>query len=307
MRLIDDNIDWQAYEEEPERAKVISPKALAQEVIDAFYGDAEKAGDLLPWDKAQERFRLRSREVTVWAGINGHRKSMITSQIALGLMRQGKKVLIASLEMRPAQTMQRMTRQAAATECPSIPYIRAFHRWTDGKLWIYDHLGHCEPSRILAVCRYAARELGCEHLVIDSMMKIVAGTDDYTGQKVFVGDLCALALAHGVHVHLVAHAKKAESERDALNKFSVKGASEIGDQVDNLVLVQKNLRKAEKIAAGVECDEHDQFLTVAKQRNGEYEGTMGLFFDSGSLGFVEREGGKPTPLVIQREPGEDDE
>lgn len=298
MRLIDDNIDWQAYAEEPERAKVISASTLAQEVIDSFYGDEEAKGDFLPWEKTTDRLRLRRREVTVYAGINGHRKSTITSQIALGLMRQGEKVLLASFEMRPAQTMNRMTKQAAATAEPSIPYISAFHRWTDGKLWIYDHLGHCDPARVLAVCRYASRELGVKHLFIDSLMKVVANVDDYSGQKAFVGDLCAFALAHDVHIHLVAHAKKAESERDAINKFSIKGASEISDQVDNVILVQKNKKKEDKIGAGVECDEHDQFVTVAKQRNGEYEGTMGFFFHGPSMSFVEREGARPAPLAI---------
>ena len=307
MRVIPDDFPWQEYDELPERSKVKRASACVEEVIDAFYGPNESKGAYLPWDKAQDKFRVRRREVTLLAGINGHYKSTLASQIALGLMRQGESVLACSFEMRPAATMQRMTKQAAATDEPAIPYIRKFHRWTDDRLWIYDHFGTCEPSKAVAVSQYAARDLGVKHVVIDSLMKCVRGQDDYTGQKVFVGDLCTLALAYDLHVHLVAHARKGQSETDALDKFDIKGAGEISDQVDNVIIVQRNKRKERAREKGEADDSPDLFFNICKQRHGAFEGTLGLWFDEKSGAFVERQDGRAAALTFQREPGEDDE
>lgn len=293
MQLIEDDFNWQDFDVAPERAKVIAASTLTDDVINLFYGPDEAKGEYLPWDKASNHgLRLRSREVTVYAGINGHYKSTVTSQIALHLMRQDERAMIASFEMRPAQTMRRMSRQAAGSAEPSMAFLRKFHQWTDDRLWIYDQLGNCEARKILAVCRYAAGELKVRHLFIDSLMKCVPGTDDYTAQKLFIGDLCALALTFDVHIHLVAHARKSGAETDHIDKFSVKGASEIGDQADNVVLVQRNkIKEKAKDKGEVDDGKPDVFYTVAKQRNGAYEGVLGFWFNQDAMTFVEKPDG----------------
>jgi twinkle protein len=298
MKTIPDDFDWQAFDELPERSKVIPASKMADEVVDLFYGSEEVKGAFLPWEKTMDKLRVRPREVTLYAGINGHGKTMLTSAIALGLMRQDERVLLCSFEMRPGQTMQRMTRQAAVSAEPSIPYIRAFHKWTDDRLWIYDHFGTCEPHKAIAVAQYAARELGVKHVFVDSLMKCVRGSDDYTGQKVFVGDLCTLALAHDMHVHLVAHARKGQHEGDALDKFDIRGAGEIADQVDNVVMIQRNKRKEAAREKGEADDSPDVFVNVCKQRHGNYEGTLGFWFDGASGTYCERSNGRQPALNL---------
>lgn len=306
MHVIPDTFDWQAYDELPERSRVRRASDFADEVVDLFYGAEEVKGAFLPWEKAADKLRLRRREVTLYAGINGHGKTLVTSQIALSLMRQGERVLLCSFEMRPAQTMQRMTRQAAVSGEPAIPYIRKFHVWTDDRLWIYDHFGTCEPNKAIAVAQYAAREFGVRHVFVDSLMKCVRGSDDYTGQKVFVGDLCTLALAHDLHVHLVAHARKGQHEGDSLDKFDIRGAGEIADQVDNVVMIQRNKRKeAARKRGDADDGAPDVFLNVCKQRHGNFEGNLGFWFNAESGTYAERLNGRASPLNLPREPGEE--
>jgi twinkle protein len=108
----------------------------------------------------------------------------------LNVMQREQKVCLASLEMKPADTMAKMTRQAAATGNPSTGFIREFAKWTDERLWIYDHLGRLASARALAVATYVRKELGIDHMVIDSLMKCGVGVDDYTAQRDFV-DGCA--------------------------------------------------------------------------------------------------------------------
>ena len=47
-------------------------------------------------------------------------------------------------------------------------------------------------------------------------------------------------------------------------------------------------------------DEHDQFLTIAKQRHGEYEGTLGLWFDPKALAFSEFSHAELRPIQLPR-------
>lgn len=300
MNLISDSVDFDSYfrENHDEGAKIKPASAWVQGVIDRIYGE----GSASHWtqtgfDKMRDKFDLRKGEVTVWAGINKHGKTTFLSNVMLNVMQAGQKVCIASLEMTPDDSMLKMTRQAAGIGNPSIPYIRAFHRWTDGRLWIYDHVGRLAAPRALAVATYVRKELGLDHLVIDSLMKCGIGVEDLTGQKDFIDGLCAIARDTGLGIHLVCHMRKGENERMAPGKFDVKGAGEITDMVDNIVIVWKNIRKAEKPEE--KPDEPDSYVRIAGQRHHPWEGSFAFWFDKESQQFLEHRHMRPSFLDLE--------
>lgn len=302
MNLINDNIDFEAYfrDNTDEGAKVKPASSWADAVVDRFYGaGAESNWTPTGFSKTGGKFDLRPGEVTIWAGVNGHGKTTYLSHIMLNVMQAGQKVCLASLEMKPADSMAKMARQASGTDKPSIAFIRAFSRWTDRKLWIYDHLGRVASSRALAIATYARKELKCDHLVIDSLMKCGIGVDDYTAQKDFVDGLCAIARDTGLAIHLVCHMRKGENERTAPGKFDVKGAGEIADLTDNLVIVWKNLRKPDKPDEDSKTTDPDAFVRIAKQRHHSWEGSFAFWFDTGSQQFMEYERARPTYLELE--------
>ena len=55
-------------------------------------------GVTMPWPKTHNSFKFRPGEVTLYAGSNGGGKSLITGQIALGLIKQKQKICIQSFE-----------------------------------------------------------------------------------------------------------------------------------------------------------------------------------------------------------------
>jgi twinkle protein len=284
MELIPDDIDFAQYETREEWHKVKPASAFLDAVLDRMANPETHLGTPLPWSKV-DGYRMRKSEVTVWAGVNGHGKSMVLSHVMLNAMASGKKCVIASMEMTPVRTMERMLRQASCGDQPTMEYARRFHRWTDGRMWIYDHLGMVDPKRMLAVIRYCWEHIRPDHFVVDSLMKCGMNPDDYGGQKLFLNGLCNIAMETGMHIHLVAHARKGEKETDRLDKFDIKGTSEITDQVDNVILVQRNKRK-EASKDGKLADEPDAFLTVAKQRHGDWEGTAGLWYHHPSQSYL---------------------
>lgn len=303
MKTIDAQmIDFDAYLKGPdEAANIKSASDWAQAVIDRMYSDSLAViGKSLPWKKTGSNFRIRPGEVTLWPGTNGHGKSVVIGQIMLDLMAKGERVCIASMEMSPVATMERICRQAAGEAMPKIKYIRELHKWTDGKLWLYDQHGTVKAERILTVMRYCHEELKITQFVIDSLMKCGMDEDDYNGQKRFIDQICAHAKDTGMHVHLVAHSRKGKDEMSAPGKMDVKGTGAITDQVDNVMTVWRNKQKEADLLNGKTTDDQqpDTMIICDKQRHYAWEGRIGLWFDKESFQFTENPYDRPETLQI---------
>jgi len=131
----------------------------------------------MPWSKTINEFDFRSGEVTLYAGTNGSGKSLITGQIALGLIKQDQKVCIMSFEMKPKRTILRMTRQFSGTDLDNPilknkleinnQYLERLKTFSTGKLWLYDQQGTTNSGQVIAVARYCAVELGITHIFVD--------------------------------------------------------------------------------------------------------------------------------------------
>lgn len=289
----DADIDWSKYElPEAEQARVRSAISWRDDVVQHFLDPESARGAYMPWAKMAGQFRVRPGELTVWSGYNGHRKSMMLNQVMLALMQQSERVLIASLEMRPVQTLARMARQSIGVLDPSVPAIDAMFAWMRPRLWLYDQLGTVMANRMIALARYAREEIGAQHVVIDSLMKCGIASDDYGGQKSFVDKLSTLAKDTNLHIHLVAHARKGEDESRPPNKMDISGTADLTNMADNVITVWVNKKKfAAQEAGNRDLDEKpDAMLTIEKQRNGEYEGRCNLWFHSASMQFHARDG-----------------
>ena len=294
--ILTDDIDFRLYERETDAAAKVKPASVwMAELIERIKNPDRTKKVFLPWEKAKDVFNFRPGEVTLWAGQNGHGKTQVVSQVVLSLMGQGEKCCIASFEMKPATTLQRFARMYAG-ENPFSPAFqseegvsavldlyREFGEWSDGKLWLYDQTGTVEATRVIGMARYCAKELGITQVVIDSLMKCVQGEDDYNGQKTFVDDLTALARDNQIHVHLIHHTRKPTNENHIPDKYDNKGSGAITDLVDNVMMVWRNKAKEDaykaKGAHSNKQTECDASILCRKQRNGEDEPTIALWFD----------------------------
>lgn len=294
-RLIPD-VDFDEYLRggDDGRAKVRPASEFADDVVRLIHGEPETSGAATPWPKVENRLRFRSGEVTLWAGVNGHGKSALLGYVVLNTLVVGARACIASLEMPPPATLGRMCRQAAGSNAPTPEWIHRFHVWTDDRLWLYAHQGQVHADRMLAVARYCRKELGIDHFVIDSIMKWGMAPDDYGAQKNFVDALCSLARDTGLHVHLVHHIRKGESEKAIPDKFDIKGAGEIVDLVDNALIVYRNKRKETQLENATDPRKVDELagvpdtvLICEKQRHFSWEGRINLWFDRDSQQLLE--------------------
>lgn len=311
-----DEIDFAAFERETDAQQKVKPASMwIAELIDRIRNPVKEVRAVMPWRKTHGMVQFRPGEVTVWGGANGNGKSLVTGQVALSLCAQGEKVCIASFEMKPAKTLERMGRQFSGFN-PSDPAFAGsevamkglidvyeqFRDWTDNQLWLYDQQGTVTAKQVIAVVRYCAKEKGITHFFIDSLMKCVASEDDYNGQKLFVDELTSIARDNGIHIHLVHHIRKPADENHKPSKYDYKGTGAITDQVDNVISVWRNKAKEKKREEGKGMDEKepDALLICDKQRNGEWEGSIGLWFHRESMQYVGGPG--EEPLLMYRHP-----
>lgn len=267
-------------------------------------------GDRLPWSGAKEKIGFDGGQVTVWAGYNGHMKSMLLGKVMMW-MSQTTKVGIASFEMPVIDTIERMIYQAAGC-VPSEAFGQKWAEWSTDKIYLYDQLDTVPAARVLGVMFYMAKELGIKHIMIDSLAKCGLAYGDGNAEKKFIDTLAAAAKALDVHIHLVTHLRKPSKSGVAIipDKYDVKGAGEITDLVDNVMIVWMDKKRARlsrlQMAGNVlSSDETDYLmenpshrLICEKQRHSEFEGTIPLWFDNVSLQFLPNDTGRILPFAI---------
>ena len=301
-----DSIDVEKYLHANDVTLQVKPaRDWLESIKESYLSTEQRHKIVMPWPKTHDTFAFRPGEVTVYAGGNGGGKSLITGQIALYLIRQRQCVCIASFEMKPEKTLERMLRQFSGEfiddpltndrEKYITSLVSRMDRYLSNQMFIYDQQGTTSPDKVIAMCRYCALELGVKHVFIDSLMKCVKGEDDFNGQKNFVDELTAVARDHNIHIHLVHHIRKLVNEEQQPNKHDLKGSGSISDQVDNVFLMWRNKKKENMRNRGEQVDEMqpDAFLMCEKQRNGDHQEWYGLHFHSASQQFVEKLGALP--------------
>jgi len=305
--LNSEEVDFAAYLKATEtQEKIREAKVYLEKLKNDLLNPKTTPKITMPWHTTLNKFDFKAGEVTLYAGGNGGGKSLITGQVAMGLVKQNQKVCLMSFEMKPERTLERMTRQFSGENLSNplltnrknmiVDYFNRLIKFTDKKMWLYDQQGTVTSEQVIAVARYCAIELGINHIFIDSLMKCVKGEDDYNSQKYFVDELTSLARDHQVHVHLVHHIRKNESDKVIPNKFDIRGASAITDMVDNVFIIYRNKAKESQIRDGkvVDHEKHpDTYLNCEKQRNGEYEESHYLYYHKDSQQFIDDPNGVP--------------
>jgi len=302
-------IDWGKWDEINEGASIIPASSVVDQVKEYMEGGGALSGPRLPWDKTRDLFAFRPGEVSLWSGYNKSGKSLVLSQIMLDMIKV-EPSLVASYEMKLHLLMYRKARQAAGVENPSHEFVDRFHEWTNNRLWLYDHYGNVQSERVRQMINYAVQEIGVKHVVIDSLMKINIAMEDKHTIRQFVNDLTMLAQVHNIHIHLVAHSKKPESQSGGMvqragARYNVAGSSDISNQVDNIFIMSRNEQKEELIERG-EADEDilawpDAVLRLDGCRHGEWTGNINLWFDPPSQQYKESQNGPLLPFPNARE------
>ena len=311
--LIDNGLDVakQILNDCYESAKWQDPSQLqnvsnfVDDVVDFFAeSEGDDAGFVSGFEKIdREDIRFRPFELWGLTGINGSGKSMWLNQVTLNAVQQGKKVLIASMEMSPKQTLGRMCRQHTAQYRPADDVVAKSLDILSPNLWLYVDTLLPDLDHLLSVCQYGYQRYGIDVMIIDSMTNLVSQTDNEAQQKC-MEKLVNFKQQLDVTIFLVTHARKGENESKAPGKFDTKGSGSITDLADGFMSLWKNKAKQDHIRncqlIGTEPDpdivqKPDVIVDVLKNRHGGFEGKSGFYFDPKSCQYLERPNHTPSP------------
>ena len=313
--IIPNNIDFAAFAKlvGDKEAQEIHPADHWRKELQSYLKDGNVTkGSKLPWKITEGRFQIREGELTIYCGDNGHLKSMFLGQAFLGLAKT-ERCAIASMEMKPEHTLARMCRQAVGNSEPSESYIDKFMDWSHDRLFIYNQLDRVESSRVIGMVWYAAKELGCKHIMIDSFMQCgvpIDGPGAFTAQSDFINRLCWCAKTLNCHIHLVAHFRKRQETNLIGSRYDIAGSGKISDLAFNVAICWKNETRElarSKLKDGLaltdeeqhEIDEGRDFaIKIDKQRNDEFLGRLGFFLDTDSLQLMTRKGARPEIMEL---------
>jgi twinkle protein len=200
--------------------------------------------------------------------------------------------------MPPDSTVSRMLRQCAGTTKTTREYADRFANALS--LWVYNHVGNLKTDTVYGMIHYMAKEQNIKHVMIDSLVKCGVNSEKNEPQKAFISKIQDIAKEHKIHIHIVHHTRKGQHETDRPDKYSVKGAGEIVDLTDNLILVSRDKKKENEIqklimknedTSFLKAEKPDCYLSISKQRHGDFEGVFGFWFDSESTQWLENNSG----------------
>lgn len=295
--LISDSVDFEAYLAQTKHSREIFEKSAYKDSLDDYIDNAAaRKGSFLPWDCNGDKIGIRHSEVSLWAGVNGHGKTLAIGQAVLGFIEQKEKVLVCSFEMSPEACLSSMLLQASCSNAMSKSDRLRFFKWKQDHLYMFEKRGRVTPTALLGACKYAADNLGVKHIVIDNLTMVMDSEDDYNSQKQFILQLTELALDLKVHFHVVVHCRKGKDEYTAPNKFDIKGTGSLIDLAQNIFIIHRNIKKEEEVSNGMAYDFSipDATFTCVKQRSGDgWLGVIPLWFEKQSKQFMSFSRGYP--------------
>lgn len=244
--------------------KVRRAREYLEDYLASWFDQLLESGLELPF---KFPWRIRPAETTVWTGIEKSGKTTMLSFILMALLAQGERALVASFEVRPVKTLKKYSRQAFGgliydreklklwlTEAEKEVYQRQARAdaietlaWLDQGVWLYDHVGIAHWKDVLDDMRWARRRHGITQFVLDNFMRLGIAKDDYAQQADAMTAIAGLAQELDAHIHVVVHQNKQEGHKGPSGKRSVSGAFEIIANAHNIVEVQRDERKGQRI------------------------------------------------------------
>ena len=265
-----------------EQERSIKPaNEFTKEVLDHYLVGEQVKGVALPWGDPST-FRLRDGECSIVGGINSSGKSLVCGQILLKAMESGERCLSCSLEMSPKSQLARMWRQASLDRQPDLDFGLMFNAWAKDRLYFFDKQGSVDLDTLMAVIRYSIDHYDTRMILVDSLMTIGGiANDDYTAQKNVVCRLTDACRELECHIILVCHARKTMSVRDKIDRFSIRGAGELTDRVDNVILLGRYYSE--------NPEDPDSYLSISKARHWDMaEAEFDLHLHMESLNLLEK-------------------
>lgn len=245
-------------------------------------------------------------EVSLWSGNNASGKSTLLGQLALNAVQAGFPTALFSGELTANRVKQWIQLQAAGRQYTQKGSFKDSYyyytpkaigeqidEWSKDKLFVYNNKYGNKILSLIADLREIVKK-GVKCIVLDNLMSIdileMEG-DKYSKQTSLILLLCNFAKEENVHLHIVAHPRKATG---FLRKTDVSGTADLTNAVDNVFIIHRvnnDFRtNAKDFFTAGEAERYFGFgnvIEVCKNRDlGVQDFLIGVYYENESRRFL---------------------
>lgn len=251
--------------EEPEEILLDIASQNATEMLREYHAKLAKYVTT-PFDPEGKKIRFYPGGYSVWSGFPGAGKSTILRQSICQWLHAGHGVFVASLEEHPRDLLIRLAGTAFGCDLPNEHQLQWFCDYYADRLRIWAMLGVSSHRKILGTVQDLAKH-GVTQCVIDSLMKLDIDNESIDVQRNFSNLLAAICQTTQVHVHLIAHPRKAIQSDQDVHLNDVGGAKEIVAGADNVLFVRRGSEQ--------QFDETVCGMRIAIRKQRHFTGALG--------------------------------
>ena len=273
---------------EPFEADFIKSSSVFFEEVRNFFDHPEtNMGIGTGWLKLDKLVGgLRPNELTEVTGETGSGKTTWAANLGYRLSKNGHPVLFASFEMKPVSIIRKMLQMASGRPLSShtLQSVSPFYVSISSlPIFFLDHYGETGLPQLKQAIFYAKRRHRIEFAILDHLHFFLKFSGDHERQAIdqALRDLKSWAMELGIHIVLIVHPAKLETENRPIRLNDLKGSSGLKQIPDNVISIWRPRDKDD-----LKHPKNEIVLEVLKVRDDEGdEGKVILIFDKRSQSY----------------------
>lgn len=222
---------------EPRQALFDLAKHNAVELLDQFTKAREKFVTS-PFDPQGHKLRFYRKGYSIWSGYPGAGKTTALRQFVGHLLNSKERVFIASMEEHPVDVIVQLAGVCFGREVPTARQLQWFIDFYADDLKIWGITGLASHREIFGTIQELAKQ-GVHHAVVDSLMCLDINSQDFEGHRRFANLMNSLVIESDIHLHLVAHPRKAVSVEQEPDLNDVAGGADYARLAHNVLFTRR--------------------------------------------------------------------
>ena len=274
------------------------------EVQDLFQRDEIDTGIRTGWTDLDSLFGgFRPNELTVLTGETGSGKTTWAANLGHRLSKKGHSVLIASFEMRPVTILKKMLQMESGRPMSShtLQSVSPFFvQISSLPIFFLDRYGEIGLSQLKDAVFHSKRQLHTDFIILDHLHFFLRYSGDHERQAIdqALRDIKAWAMELRIHIILIVHPTKIETENRPIRLNDLKGSSGLKQIPDNVLSIWRPRGEDD-----LKNPQGKIVLYVLKVRDDSGdEGKVILTFDKRSQSYADSGPGLARPAEGERSP-----
>lgn len=218
---------------EPREVLFDLAKADAKQLLETFTKSRERFATS-PFDPSGQKLKFFRKGYTIWSGYPGAGKTTALRQLINHLLFAKERVFVASLEEHPVDVIVQLAGVCFGREVPTVHQLQWFIDYYAERLKIWGVTGGASHKELFGTIQGLAAGGNCTQAFIDSLMCLDVDSQDFEAQRKFAKLMACLTIESDIHLHLVAHPRKAVSVDQEPDLNDVAGGADYGRLAHNV-------------------------------------------------------------------------